>query len=111
MLSVTAGAFFSAEGWLELEAHESDLRGSRGIAIAGGLMLFMGILNFKNTVSFRKPFLLCIAAKTDQSCRFSHTSKVLVNTNANPFGFKLTFLSEFHYCLCLPDPVHYYDSQ
>ena len=50
MLKVTAGAFFSAEGWIALEAHESDLRGSRGIAIAGALMLFMGILNFKNTV-------------------------------------------------------------
>jgi hypothetical protein len=51
MLKETAGSFFSAEGWLELEAHESDLRGSRGVAVAGALMLFMGILNFKNTVS------------------------------------------------------------
>ena len=49
-MKVTIGSLFSAEGWLELEAHESDLRGSRGIAIAGALMLFMGILNFKNTV-------------------------------------------------------------
>lgn len=50
MMKVTIGSLFSAEGWLELEAHESDLRGSRGIAIAGALMLFMGVLNFKNTV-------------------------------------------------------------
>ena len=50
MVLATAGAFGSAEGWLELERHESDLRGSRGVAIAGLLMLFMGILNFKNTV-------------------------------------------------------------
>ena len=60
MLKATAGAFFSAEGWLELEAHESDLRGSRGIAIAGGLMLFMGVLNFKNTVSLSaEPVAYC----------------------------------------------------
>jgi len=52
MIKETAGSFFSAEGWLELEAHESDLRGSRGVALAGVLMLFMGVLNFKNTVSF-----------------------------------------------------------
>lgn len=53
MILATAGAFGTAEGWLELERHESDLRGSRGVAIAGGLMLFMGILNFTNTVSVR----------------------------------------------------------
>lgn len=50
MISATIGAFGSPEGWLELERHESDLRGSRGVAIAGALMLFMGVLNFKNTV-------------------------------------------------------------
>ena len=57
MMKVTIGSLFSAEGWLELEAHESDLRGSRGIAIAGALMLFMGVLNFKNTVIFYFLFL------------------------------------------------------
>ena len=50
MLLATARAFSSPEGWLDLESHESDLRGSRGIAIAGSLMLYMGVLNFKNTV-------------------------------------------------------------
>ena len=61
-MKVTIGSLFSAEGWLELESHESDLRGSRGIAIAGALMLFMGILNFKNTVI--PPALL----QTSNSC-------------------------------------------
>ena len=55
MIKQTGGSFFSAEGWLELEAHESDLRGSRGIALAGALMLFMGVLNFKNTVGTCPP--------------------------------------------------------
>ena len=62
MMKVTIGSLFSAEGWLELEAHESDLRGSRGIAIAGALMLFMGILNFKNTVNLSTLWLLQKAA-------------------------------------------------
>ena len=67
MVLATAGAFGSAEGWLELERHESDLRGSRGVAIAGLLMLFMGILNFKNTVRRVLPWsavvMPCCSAK------------------------------------------------
>lgn len=59
-MKVTVGSLFSAEGWIELEAHESDLRGSRGIAIAGALMLFMGVLNFKNTVLFASPLQILL---------------------------------------------------
>ena len=51
MMLATAGAFGSTEGWLSLEAHESDLRGSRGVAVAGLLKCYMGICNFKTTVS------------------------------------------------------------
>ena len=36
MLSGTFLAVISPEGWLDPEAHESDLRGSRGVAVAGG---------------------------------------------------------------------------
>lgn len=57
MMLATAGAFVSTEGWLEVEAHESDLRGSRGVAVAGFLMCFMGICNFRTTVISR-PCLL-----------------------------------------------------
>ena len=53
MLSGTFLAVISPEGWLDPEAHESDLRGSRGVAVAGGLLIFMGVANFKNTV---RPF-------------------------------------------------------
>lgn len=41
----------SAEGWLDEEHHESDLRGSRGILIVGVLMLIMAASNFRNTVA------------------------------------------------------------
>lgn len=50
MLSGTFLAVISPEGWLDPEAHESDLRGSRGVAVAGGLLIFMGVANFRNTV-------------------------------------------------------------
>ena len=50
MLSGTFLAVISPEGWLDPEAHESDLRGSRGVAVAGGLLIFMGVANFQNTV-------------------------------------------------------------
>ena len=49
-MSGTFLAVISPEGWLDPEAHESDLRGSRGVAVAGGLLIFMGVANFKNTV-------------------------------------------------------------
>lgn len=50
MLSGTFFAVISPEGWLDPEAHESDLRGSRGVALAGALLIFMGVGNFRNTV-------------------------------------------------------------
>ena len=50
MLGRMGLSFTSPEGWLDFEAHESDLRGSRGVAIIGFLMLFMAICNFYNTV-------------------------------------------------------------
>jgi hypothetical protein len=50
MLSGTFLAVISPEGWLDPEAHESDLRGSRGVALAGALLIFMGVGNFRNTV-------------------------------------------------------------
>ena len=56
MLGRTGLSFLSPEGWLDFEAHESDLRGSRGVAIIGFLMLYMAICNFRNTV--RAPFSL-----------------------------------------------------
>lgn len=40
-----------SEGWLDLEKHESDLRGSRGVLLVGVLMLIMAICNFRNTVA------------------------------------------------------------
>lgn len=51
MVGATAASVLSPEGWLDPEARESDLRGSRGVAVAGGAMVFMGIANFYNTVS------------------------------------------------------------
>ena len=50
MLGKTGLSFTSPEGWLDFEAHESDLRGSRGVAVIGFLMLYMAICNFRNTV-------------------------------------------------------------
>ena len=49
MVWATYGALLSPEGWLDQEAHESDLRGSRGVALAGALMIFMGVANFCHT--------------------------------------------------------------
>jgi hypothetical protein len=50
MVWATFGSLLSPEGWLDQEAHESDLRGSRGVALAGALMIFMGLANFRHTV-------------------------------------------------------------
>jgi hypothetical protein len=46
----TFKAVVSPEGWLDMEKHESDLRGSRGVAVAGLLMMFMGLTNMYHTV-------------------------------------------------------------
>eukprot|EP01026_Neomeris_dumetosa_P021553 TRINITY_DN1881_c0_g1_i1.p1 TRINITY_DN1881_c0_g1~~TRINITY_DN1881_c0_g1_i1.p1 ORF type:complete len:374 (-),score=46.18 TRINITY_DN1881_c0_g1_i1:129-1250(-) len=50
MVFINYQSFTSAEGWLDMERHESDLRGSRGVAIAGVLFTFLGIMNFRYTV-------------------------------------------------------------
>ena len=39
------------EGYLDMERHESDLRGSRGVFLAGVLMCFMGLCNMRNTLA------------------------------------------------------------
>ena len=46
---ITYHSLLSTEGFLDMEAHESDLRGSRGVFAAGSLTLFMGVCNMKNT--------------------------------------------------------------
>lgn len=51
MLRATLGVAASAEGWLDPESAGSDLRGSRGVAVAGAAMVFMGCCNFANTIS------------------------------------------------------------
>lgn len=61
MLHNTVLAFFNPEGWLEMEAHESDLRGSRGVAVAGAMMVVMGFTNFYQTV---KPPILSHSASS-----------------------------------------------
>ena len=50
MVGATAAAALSPEGWLDPEARESDLRGSRGVAVAGCAMVVMGLANFYHTV-------------------------------------------------------------
>ena len=50
MVRRTGLSFLSPEGWLDFESHESDLRGSRGVAIIGLLMQYMAFCNFHNTV-------------------------------------------------------------
>ena len=51
MLMYTAWALLSPEGFLNLEDKESDLWGSRGVALAGAIMIFMAAKNFLNTVA------------------------------------------------------------
>ena len=46
---MTWRSLLSPEGYLDMEAHDSDLRGSRGVFLAGALTLYMGILNMLNT--------------------------------------------------------------
>lgn len=50
MMLETRQALTSPEGWLDLERHESDLWGTRGVFLTGFTMLFMGVQNFRNTV-------------------------------------------------------------
>jgi len=49
MMAMTWRSLLSPEGYLDMEAHDSDLRGSRGVFLAGGLTLYMGVLNMLNT--------------------------------------------------------------
>lgn len=51
MVSFTFSSLLNSEGWLDLESHESDLRGSRGVCLAGLMMLYMGLSNFRNTIT------------------------------------------------------------
>ena len=51
MVLQTAPAMQSLEGWFDMETHESDLRGRRGIFLTGLLFALMGILNFWHTVA------------------------------------------------------------
>lgn len=47
----TAWALMSPEGFLDPEQKESDLWGSRGVAVAGLCMMYMAFKNFTNTVA------------------------------------------------------------
>lgn len=51
MVTKTYWALLSPEGFLDPENKESDLWGSRGVALAGIMMLFMASKNFVNTVA------------------------------------------------------------
>ncbi|KAG7666873.1 hypothetical protein Ndes2526B_g04637 [Nannochloris sp. 'desiccata'] len=51
MLMYTAWALLSPEGFLNLEDKDSDLWGSRGVALAGGIMIYMAARNFINTIA------------------------------------------------------------
>lgn len=49
MMLMTWRSLLSAEGYLDMEAHDSDLRGSRGVFLAGVLTFYMGVSNMGNT--------------------------------------------------------------
>ena len=51
MMAITWRSLLSAEGYLDMEAHDSDLRGSRGVFLAGVLTFYMGVLNMLNTLA------------------------------------------------------------
>lgn len=51
MVTHTAWALLSPEGFLDPERKDSDLWGSRGVAMAGVMMIFMAAKNFQNTVA------------------------------------------------------------
>ncbi|EFN59747.1 hypothetical protein CHLNCDRAFT_59538 [Chlorella variabilis] len=44
-------SFLVPEGYLDLEAKESDLWGSRGVTLAGLNMLYMALMNFRGTLA------------------------------------------------------------
>jgi hypothetical protein len=46
----TFPSFTSPGGWLDAEEPGSDLRGMRGVCLAGCVFAVMGVLNLKNTV-------------------------------------------------------------
>jgi hypothetical protein len=46
----TFASFASPGGWLDAEEPGSDLRGMRGVCLAGCVFAVMGALNLKNTV-------------------------------------------------------------
>ena len=51
MLTQTAWALLSSEGFLDPERKESDLWGSRGVALAGVIMMYMAVRNFQSTIA------------------------------------------------------------
>ena len=51
MMTYTAWALLTPEGFLDPEQKESDLWGSRGVALAGIMMMWMAVKNFQNTVA------------------------------------------------------------
>ena len=51
MMTMTWRSLLSAEGYLDMEAHDSDLRGSRGVFLAGMFTFYMGVLNMLNTLA------------------------------------------------------------
>jgi hypothetical protein len=51
MMRQTYPALLSTEGFLDPERKESDLWGSRGVALAGAMMLYMAFRNFVNTAA------------------------------------------------------------
>jgi len=51
MLTHTAWALLSSEGFLDPERKDSDLWGSRGVALAGVIMMYMAVRNFQSTVA------------------------------------------------------------
>jgi hypothetical protein len=46
LVMMTWRSVFTSEGWLEMEDHASDLRGSRGACFCGLLFLRMAVGNF-----------------------------------------------------------------
>lgn len=51
MMHHSARSLVAPEGWLEMERHETDLRGMRGTFLVGTMLAFMGVLNAANTIS------------------------------------------------------------
>lgn len=51
MYASTSWSLSSLEGFLDPERPGSDLWGSRGVAVAGAMMMFMAAKNFQNTIA------------------------------------------------------------